>query len=101
MEDVAMTHPDSIPNASGEAAPEYDETIWEHVARGTRAFLGIVIAILGVMAAGNPDSPVLKALHQAMPLIAGEIPTMITTFGAVLAALSQPPKLRRRRAAAS
>jgi hypothetical protein len=66
-------------------------------ARGARAFMGVAIAIVGVLAAANPNSPVLRALHHAMPQLAEAVPTLITTCGAVLAALSPPPKVRRRR----
>ena len=96
-----MTHPETSPNASADVTPEHDATTTEHVTRGTRAFLGVVVALVGVMAAGNPDSAVLKALHHAMPQLADAIPTMITAFGAVLAALSPPPKLARRKSSAS
>jgi hypothetical protein len=49
----------------------------EHVTRGTRAFLGTVVALVGVMAA-RTDNTVLKALYQAMPQIADAIPPIIT-----------------------
>ncbi len=63
---------------------------------GVRALVGVAVAIVGVLAAVNPDSVFLRALNQAMPQLADAIPTLITACGAVLAAFSQPPKFRRR-----
>jgi hypothetical protein len=65
-------------------------------ARGARALAGAAIAIVGVLAAVNPHSVFLRALHQAMPQIADAVPALITAVGAIVAAFSQPPKLRRR-----
>ena len=62
---------------------------------GRRAIAGAVIAVLGVLAAANPGSAVLRALHEAAPVLADTLPTVITACGAVLAALSQPPRLGR------
>jgi hypothetical protein len=58
--------------------------------------MGAAIAIVGVVAAAKPESAVLRALHQAMPQIADAVPALITACGAIVAAFSQPPKLRRR-----
>jgi hypothetical protein len=65
--------------------------------RGARALVGAGVAIVGVLAAVNPESAVLRALNLAMPQLADAIPTLITACGAILAAFSQPPKLVRRR----
>lgn len=62
---------------------------------GGRAVAGAVIAVLGVLAAANPGSAVLRALHEVAPVLADTLPTVITACGAVIAALSQPPRLRR------
>lgn len=62
---------------------------------GRRAIAGAVIAVLGVLAAANPGSAVLRALHEAAPVLADTLPTFITACGAVIAALSQPPRLGR------
>ncbi len=59
--------------------------------RGTRALAGAAIAIVGVLAAVNPGSVFLRALHQAMPQIADAIPALITACGAIVAAFSEPP----------
>ena len=64
---------------------------------GARALAGAAIAIVGVLAAVYPQSVFLRALHQAMPQIADAIPTLITACGAIVAALSEPPRGRRRR----
>jgi hypothetical protein len=64
---------------------------------GVRALTGAAIAIVGVVAAANPESAVLRALHQAMPQIADAVPVLITACGAIVAAFSQPPRLQRRR----
>ena len=62
---------------------------------GRRAVAGAVIAVLGVLAAANPGSAVLRALHDAAPVLADTLPTVITACGAVIAAFSQPPRLGR------
>ncbi len=66
--------------------------------RGARALAGVAIAIVGVLAAANPNSAVLRALNQAMPHLADALPALITAVGALVAAFSPPPKVRRRRA---
>ena len=64
--------------------------------RGLQALFGAAVAIIGVLAAANPTSVVLKALGEAMPQLAATLPTVITACGAIVAALSQPPDLPRR-----
>ena len=61
--------------------------------QGIRALMGAAIAIVGVVAAANPESAVLRALHQSMPQIADAVPALITASSAIVAAFSQPPKL--------
>ena len=63
--------------------------------RGTQALAGAAIAIVGVLAAVNPESVVLRALHQAMPQIADAVPALITACGAIVAAFSEPPRVGR------
>lgn len=63
---------------------------------GKQAVLGAAIAIVGAIAQANPGSALLKALSEAAPQLATAIPTVITACGAVIAAFSPPPKLRRR-----
>jgi hypothetical protein len=82
--------PDAAPSATTEPAAAA-------ASRGVRALAGVAVAIVGVVAAANPNSAVLRALNQAMPQLADAIPTLITACGAVLAAFSQPPKLLRRK----
>lgn len=64
--------------------------------KGLQALLGAAVAIVGVLAAANPTSVVLKALGEAMPQLAATLPTVITACGAIVAALSQPPDLPKR-----
>ena len=64
--------------------------------RGVQALLGAAVAMIGVLAAANPTSVVLKALGEAMPQLAATLPTVITACGAIVAALSQPPDLPKR-----
>jgi hypothetical protein len=68
--------------------------------RGTQAVLGAAVAIVGVIAAANPESAVLRALSVAAPQLADAVPTIVTACGAVIAALSPPPRFKRRRKAA-
>jgi uncharacterized protein YybS (DUF2232 family) len=65
--------------------------------RGVQALAGAAIAIIGVLAAANPTSTVLKALADAVPQLAATLPTVITACGAIVAAFSAPPDLPGRR----
>ena len=65
--------------------------------RGMQALAGAAIAIIGVLAAANPTSAVLRALAEAVPQLAATLPTVITACGAIVAALSHPPDLGGRR----
>ncbi|HYC51596.1 MAG TPA: DUF2188 domain-containing protein [Gemmatimonadaceae bacterium] len=65
--------------------------------RGMQALAGAAIAIIGVLAAANPTSALLKALAEAVPQLAATLPTVITACGAIVTALSQPPELGGRR----
>ena len=60
-----------------------------------QAIAGALIAILGVLAAGNPESTLLRALSEAAPHLA-TIPMAISAVGAIIAALSQPPRIGRK-----
>jgi len=90
------------PSAAVEATTELESAsahplvVVPVAAAGARALIGVAVAIVGVLAAVNPDSVLLRALNQAMPQLADAVPTLITTCGALVAAFSQPPKLRRR-----
>ena len=64
---------------------------------GTQAVVGAVLAIVGVLAAANPSNLILKAISEAAPQLAAAVPTVITACGAIVAALSQPPELARKR----
>lgn len=61
---------------------------------GSQAIVGAIIAIVGVLAAVNPTNVVLRALNEAAPQLATAIPTVISSCGAIIAALSQPPRFR-------
>ena len=65
--------------------------------RGVQALAGAALAIIGVLAAANPTSALLKVLSEAVPQLAATLPTVITACGAIVAALSQPPDLGGRR----
>jgi hypothetical protein len=64
--------------------------------KGSQAVVGVVIAIIGMLAAANPTNVVLRALHDAAPQLATAIASIISACGAVIAALSPPPRLGRR-----
>jgi hypothetical protein len=89
-----QTELDAEPTAP--AAADTTESLTAAGSRGTRALMGAAIAIVGVIAAANPESAVLRALHQAMPQIADAVPALITACGAIVAAFSQPPRIPRR-----
>ncbi len=63
---------------------------------GAQAVAGAVIAVLGALAAVRPDNPLLKVLSDAVPQVAATLPAVITACGAVIAALSDPPKVGRK-----
>lgn len=63
---------------------------------GTQAVVGVVIAVVGALAAANPRNTVLRALNDAAPQIAMTVPTVITACGAIIAAFSRPPRWGRR-----
>ena len=65
--------------------------------KGVQALVGAAVAIIGVLAAANPTSVVLHALKESVPQLADALPAVITACGAIVAALSQPPDLPRRR----
>lgn len=67
--------------------------------KGLRALLGAAVAIIGVLATAHPNSVLLKALSEAVPQLASALPTVITACGAIVAALSDPPELSRKRGA--
>ena len=62
---------------------------------GANALFGAVVAVVGVVAAANPQNALLKAIDEAVPRLATAVPTLITACGAILAAFSQPPRLGR------
>ena len=62
---------------------------------GANAIFGALVAIIGVVAAANPQCAVLEAINDAVPQLATVVPTLITACGAILAAVSEPPRLRR------
>ena len=78
-----------------EKRQEQDPASTPH-ATGTQAVVGAVIAMLGVLAAANPGSALLKALNEAVPQLASAVPTVVTAFGAIIAAFSPPPRLARK-----
>ena len=77
------------------AVPEKD--VRSTQPKGIQALFGAAIAIIGVLAAANPTSALLKALGEAVPQLAASLPTVITACGAIVAAMSDPPNLSKRR----
>ena len=65
--------------------------------RGARALLGAAIAMVGALATVHPTNVLLVALSQAVPQLAAALPPVITACGALLAALSDPPRMKRRK----
>ena len=66
----------------------------EQPCRGWRAVFGVAMAVVGVLAAANPQNPLLRAINDAVPQVSDALPTLITACGALLAAFSKPPQLR-------
>ncbi len=65
--------------------------------RGGRALFGAAMAIVGALAAVNPANVLLVALNEAVPQLAAALPPVITACGALLAALSEPPRIARKK----
>lgn len=65
--------------------------------KGVRALIGAAVAIIGVLSAAYPTSALLKALSEAAPQLASALPVVLTACGSIVAALSPPPDLSRRR----
>jgi hypothetical protein len=65
--------------------------------RGARALLGAAIAMVGALATVHPTNVLLVALSDVVPKLAAAIPPVITAFGALLAALSDPPRMKRQK----
>lgn len=65
--------------------------------KGLRALLGAAIAMVGALAMVHPTSGVLVALSEAVPQLAAALPPLITACGAILAALSDPPEMSRKK----
>jgi len=72
-----------------------DDNLESSKRRGVQALLGAVVAVVGALAAANPQSVWLRALNQAVPDLAGAVPALITGCGALIAAFSNPPSLNR------
>ena len=64
--------------------------------KGGRALLGVAMAIVGALAAVHPANVLLVALHEVVPQLAATLPPVITACGALLAAMSEPPRMARR-----
>ena len=65
--------------------------------RGGRALFGAAMAIVGALASVHPANALLVALNAVVPQLAATLPPVITACGALLAALSEPPELGRRK----
>ena len=65
--------------------------------RGGRALFGAAMAIVGALAAVHPANALLVALSEVVPQLAVTLPPVITACGALLAAMSEPPTMTRRK----
>ena len=65
--------------------------------KGAQALLGAAIAMLGALATVHPTNVLLMALNQVVPQLAVALPPVITVCGALLAAMSDPPSMTRRK----
>lgn len=60
---------------------------------GVRAVLGAAMAVVGALAAANPQNVLLKVINDTVPQLATAVPAVITAIGATVAAFSHPPRL--------
>lgn len=51
-------------------------------------------AIAGLVLSTHPDSQVAQAVNRALPQIGAILPPLMAACGTIVAAVSQPPKLR-------
>ena len=65
--------------------------------KGAQALIGAAIAMVGALATVHPTNVLLVALNQAVPQLAAALPPVITACGALLAAMSDPPRMGRRK----
>ena len=65
--------------------------------KGGRALLGVAMAIVGALATVHPTSALLVALGEEVPRLAAALPPVITACGAILAAVSEPPGVQRKK----
>ncbi len=65
--------------------------------KGARALLGAAIAMVGALATVHPTNVVLVTLSEVVPQLAAALPPVITACGALLAAMSEPPRMVRRK----
>lgn len=64
------------------------------VKRGGTAVVAALTAIAGLFLSTNPDSQIAQAVCRAVPQIGAALPPLIAACGTIVAAISQPPKLR-------
>lgn len=62
--------------------------------QGVRALTAAATAIAGLVLVVNPDNAVARALTSALPALGDALPVVITACGTIVAAFSQPPRLR-------
>ena len=65
--------------------------------KGAQALLGAASAMVGALATVHPTNALLVALSEAVPKLAETLPPVITACGALLAAMSEPPDMGRRK----
>ncbi len=79
--------------------PEHRSKVVEAAVKpkGGRALLGAAMAIVGALAAVHPANTLLVTLNEVVPQLAAALPPVITACGAILAAVSEPPGVGRRK----
>ncbi len=85
----SLNHGAMMPDTKGRMSSERP--------KGAYALLGAAMAIVGALAAVAPANHVLAALSEAVPQLAATLPPVITACGAILAAMSEPPEVARRK----
>ena len=58
---------------------------------------GLLLAMVGALATVHPTNALLVALSEVVPRLAVTLPPVITACGALLAAMSEPPDMGRRK----
>jgi hypothetical protein len=62
---------------------------------GIQAVIAATTALAGLVLMVDPTNPVAQGISRALPQIGAALPPILAACGTIVAAISQPPRLRR------